>query len=83
MKKSGLINERSLNEFLSKRPKEVNAGESRTSSLEQPTNDQSSNEHHKPDSASQAFVLKQASEDISDIYKMVQGLFNSKLFFNY
>ena len=35
--------QRSLNEFLSKRPKEVNAGES--SSLEQPINDESSNEH--------------------------------------
>ena len=59
--------QRSLNKFLSKRPKEVNAGESCTSSLEQPTNDQSSNKHHKPDSAYQAFVLKQAPKDISDI----------------
>ena len=38
----------------------MNAGESHTSSLEQPTNDQSSNKNHMPDSASQAFVLKQA-----------------------
>ena len=38
----------------------MNAGESRTSSMEQPTNDQSSNKHHKPDSGSQAYVLKQA-----------------------
>ena len=58
----------------------MNAGESRTFSLEQPTNDRSSNEHHKPDSAFQAFVLKQAPKDISDIYKMVRSVFNSKLF---
>ena len=73
--------QRSLNEFLSKRPKEVNMRESHTSSLEQPTSDRSSIKHHKPDSASQAFVLKKAPKDISDIYKMVQGAFNSKHFF--
>ena len=56
--------QRSLNQFLSKRPKEVNAGESRTSSLEQPTNYQCSNKNHMPDSASQAFVSKQAPQDI-------------------
>ena len=61
----------------------MSAVESRISSLEQLTNDQSSNKHHKPDSASQAFVLKQAPKDISDIYKMAQGVFNSKLFFYY
>ena len=61
----------------------MNAGESRTSSLEQPTNDQSSNKNHSPDSASQAFVLKQAPKDISDIDKMVQSVFNSELFFYY
>ena len=50
----------------------MNAGESQTSSrvLEQPTNEQTSDEHHKPDkpdSASQAFVSKQlAPTDISE-----------------
>ena len=46
----------------------MNAGESQTTSrvLEQPTNEQTSDEHHKPDSGSQAFVSKQpAPTDIS------------------
>ena len=71
MKKCGLINDETAKiikrVFFNKGPKEVNAVESRLSSLEQPKNDQSSNKHHMPDSASQVLVLKQAPKDISDI----------------
>ena len=55
MKKRGLINDETAKiikrVFFNKRQKEMNVVESRISLLEQLTNDQSSNKHHKPDSA--------------------------------
>ena len=54
--------QRSLNEFLSKRPKEMNEGEPRifTGTASVQMTEVVMNINDKPDSASQAFVLKQA-----------------------